>query len=123
MPKQLSRKICMDILCEWEESSKFIDSIIETQCDNSNLTSRDRAFVQNIILGVIRNLTVLESWLYKLRKGKIDSDIRRIIFLGLYQILMMRVPDHAAVNETVNLATTRARGLLNAILRLSLIHI
>ena len=32
---------------------------------------------------------------------------------------MMRVPDHAAVNETVNLARTRARGLVNAILRRS----
>ncbi len=119
MPKQLSRKICIDILCEWEESSKFIDSIIESKCNNSALTSRDRAFVQNITLGVIRNLTVLETWLYKLRKGKIDSDLRLIIFLGLYQILMMRVPDHAAVNETVNLARTRARGLVNAILRRS----
>ena len=117
MPKQLSRKICIKILCEWEESSKFIDSIIESQCDNSGLDSRDRAFVQNITLGVIRNLTVLESWLYELRKGKIDSDIKRIIYLGLYQVLLMRVPDHAAVNETVNLARTRARGLVNAILR------
>lgn len=117
MPKQISRKICIEILNEWEESSKFIDSIIENQCEKSNLNPRDRAFVQNITLGVIRNLTVLESWLYDLRKGKIDSDIKRIIYLGLYQILMMRVPDHAAVNETVNLARKRARGLVNAILR------
>ncbi len=117
MPKQLSRKICIKILCEWEESSKFIDSIIESECNNSELDPRDRAFIQNITLGVIKNLTVLENWLYELRKGKIDSDIRRIIYLGLYQILLMRVPDHAAVNETVNLARTRARGLVNAILR------
>ena len=117
MPKQLSRKICIKILCEWEESSKFIDSIIESECNNSELDPRDRSFIQNITLGVIKNLTVLENWLYELRKGKIDSDIRRIIYLGLYQILLMRVPDHAAVNETVNLARTRARGLVNAILR------
>ena len=79
MPKQLSRKICIKILCEWEESSKFIDSIIESECNNSELDPRDRAFIQNITLGVIKNLTVLENWLYELRKGKIDSDIRRII--------------------------------------------
>ncbi len=117
MPKQLSRKICIKILCEWEESSKFIDSIIESECSNSELDPRDRAFIQNITLGVIRNLTVLENWLYQLRKGKTDSDIKRIIYIGLYQILLMRVPNHAAVNETVNLARTRARGLVNAILR------
>jgi 16S rRNA (cytosine967-C5)-methyltransferase len=38
--------------------------------------------------------------------------------LGLYQLAFLdRVPDHAAVNETVSLAPRRARGFVNAILR------
>ena len=51
---------------------------------------------------------------------RIDPPVLRILRLGLYQIHWMRVPDHAAVNESVELAkkvAPRGRGFVNAILR------
>jgi 16S rRNA (cytosine967-C5)-methyltransferase len=50
-----------------------------------------------------------------------DSDIQALLLLGLYQLTQMRVPDHAAVSETVaataELKKPWARGLVNGVLR------
>ena len=46
-----------------------------------------------------------------------SSETRRVLYIGIYQILLMRTPDHAAVNETVNLANGKSKGMVNAILR------
>ena len=117
MASKHTRRTCAAILRDWEESTTFIDKIIDRHCTKAGLEPRDRAFVQNITLGIIRNLTLLGTWIDMLRKGKIGNEEQRLLELGLYQVLLMRVPDHAAVNETVELARPRARAMVNAVLR------
>ncbi len=50
-----------------------------------------------------------------------DADVRALLLIGLYQLLHMRTPSHAAVSETVNAAATLkknwAKGLINGVLR------
>ena len=111
------RKISLSILREWEDSSNFIDSILDKKFRSNNLSHLDKAYVQNMTLGIIRNLSLLDYYVEKLRKSKMSSETRRILYVGIYQILLMRTPDHAAVNETVNLANRKIKGLVNAILR------
>ncbi len=111
------RKISLSILREWEDSSNFIDSILDKKFRSNNLSQLDKAYVQNMTLGIIRNLSLLDYYVEKLRRSKMSSETRRILYVGIYQILLMRTPDHAAVNETVNLANGKSKGLVNAILR------
>jgi 16S rRNA (cytosine967-C5)-methyltransferase len=91
----------------------------------SNLSdSRDRAFVQAICYGVCRFYTrldvVLSGLLQKPMKAK-DSDVHALMMVGLYQLMAMRLPEYAAVTETVNAADKLrkpwAKGLINAVLR------
>jgi 16S rRNA (cytosine967-C5)-methyltransferase len=85
---------------------------------------RDRSFVQALCYGVCRYYArldvILSHLLSKPMKAK-DSDVHALLLVGLYQLLEMRVPEHAAVAETVNAAQKLkkpwARGLVNAILR------
>ncbi len=112
-----ARRVCAGILREWQETSSFIDAILDRHCTKAGLDSRDRAFVQNVTIGVVKNLALLDSWIDELRKGKLGAEEQRLLEIGLYQVLLMRVPDHAAVNETVALARPRARPLINAVLR------
>ena len=98
MANKNTRRTCAAILRNWEESTTFIDKLIDRHCTKAGLDSRDRAFVQNITLGIIRNLTLLGTWIDMLRKAKIGNEEQRLLELGLYQVLLMRVPDHAAVN-------------------------
>ena len=90
----------------------------------SALPDRDRPLVRELCFGVVRWYyrlqAILEQMLDRPIKFK-DSDIRALILVGLYQLLYMRVPAHAAVGETVQaargLGKPWAAGLINGLLR------
>lgn len=77
----------------------------------------DRSLAQAIVFGVLRNKTWLGSVITKLRKGKLDQQTRLLLEIGLCQTFIMNLAEHAAVFETVDLAPTKVKGLINAILR------
>ncbi|MBW3670669.1 MAG: hypothetical protein KY432_03250 [Acidobacteria bacterium] len=84
---------------------------------------RDEAFLRTLLHGVIRwrlTLDHLISHLSGREIAKIDQPVLTILRLGIYQLHWTRVPDHAAVNESVDLAkrqAPRGRNFVNAILR------
>ena len=82
----------------------------------------DRAFVQALCYGVIRQYYSLEFILKRLLSKPLktkDNDIKSLLLIGLYQLQYMRVKPHAAVSETVAAAKHKpwAKSLINAILR------
>ncbi len=87
--------------------------------------SRDRALAEQIEIGVVKNLLLLQHLLqhYSGRALKsIDPLVQKIIVIGLYQLrFLQRIPDSAAVNEAVEqakrLGLGRASGFVNAVLR------
>jgi 16S rRNA (cytosine967-C5)-methyltransferase len=60
---------------------------------------------------------LLDHWISKLRDGKVDAETRDILRVGLCQLLILNLPDHAAVNETVEAGKASVRSLINAVLR------
>lgn len=62
----------------------------------------------------------VEPWLRQPFRSK-DLDVLQLLIVGAYQLHHTRVPDHAAISETVNacgrLGKPWARGLVNAVLR------
>lgn len=90
----------------------------------TGLPPRDQALLQELCYGVCRfahryNL-LAESLLRKPFKAK-DADLQALLLLGIYQLLESRIPDHAALAGTVEVATELrkhwAKGLLNGVLR------
>lgn len=85
---------------------------------------RDRALLQQLCYGSLRHYhrldAVLRQLLRKPLKDK-DGDINALLILGLYQILDMRIPDHASISTTVEasreLKKPWASGLINGVLR------
>jgi 16S rRNA (cytosine967-C5)-methyltransferase len=77
-----------------------------------------------LVYGSLRHFFTLErlvvSCLDRPLRNK-DQDIMALLLVGAYQLLFMRIPDHAAINETVaatgQLKKPWARGLVNAVLR------
>ncbi len=92
--------------------------------DKDQLAERDLALCRALAYGVCRWYLALQEvvmgYLRKPMKKK-DKDLEVILLLGLYQLAMMDVEHHAAVNETVKLTLwqnkTWAKGLVNAVLR------
>ena len=84
--------------------------------------SKDRAFIQALCYGVIRQYHrldfILQQLLTKPLRNK-DTDIKMLLLMGLYQLKFMRVKSHAAVSETVSAAKKKswAKSLINGVLR------
>jgi 16S rRNA (cytosine967-C5)-methyltransferase len=86
---------------------------------------RDRAFVQSLCYGVVRDYPRLRFLLDRLARKPIrDLEVRMLALIGLHQLRAMQVKPHAAVSETVEAARRKpwAKPLLNAVLRNYLRH-
>ena len=70
-----------------------------------------------LFYGVLRNLSLLDFWIARLRSAPLADDARDLLRLGVYQLFLLRTPEHAAVFETVALAPRKIRSLINAVLR------
>ncbi|MBN7797120.1 16S rRNA (cytosine(967)-C(5))-methyltransferase RsmB [Parahaliea mediterranea] len=88
------------------------------------VAGRDRALLQELCYGSLRHWPRLAGLAGQLLDKPLrdkDRDVFALILVGLYQLAVTRVPDHAAVAATVG--ATRAlnkgwaRGLVNALLR------
>jgi 16S rRNA (cytosine967-C5)-methyltransferase len=91
--------------------------------DASRLDTRERAFLHELVLGTLRLRGVLDHALGPLLDrppDRVDPVSLDILRLGAHQMLHLRVPDRAAVSESVELAKVeapRAAGFVNAVLR------
>ncbi|MBN2037709.1 MAG: 16S rRNA (cytosine(967)-C(5))-methyltransferase RsmB [Chitinispirillaceae bacterium] len=121
-----ARRHIVLILAQIDRHPGCMERIVDQSLDRARLDHRDKRFVFEIVYGIVRRRLTLDYIIgplldnAQLRK---NETLRRILRLGLYQLIYMdRVPDHAAVNETVALAKqdpeTRAlAGVVNGVLR------
>lgn len=114
------RQVALQCLQKWEAGNAFAETVIDQMADKARLVTSDRNLMQAIVFGVLRNKTWLAYVLGTLREGRLDQQTRIILEIGLCQIFLMRLAKHAAVFETVNIASAKTRGLVNAILRTAL---
>jgi 16S rRNA (cytosine967-C5)-methyltransferase len=110
------RAACVEALLRWEKGAEFADAILHQALDQNRFSTLDRALFMEIFYGVIRFRRALDFLIGKLREEETDGRTRDALRIGLYQLLRMRIPQHAAVNETVTTAG-RARSVVNAMLR------
>ncbi len=115
----IALKICLTVIEKGRSLSQALPEGLVQFSDR-----RERNFTQNMVLGTLRWQVRLEAIRGQLLKKKLkakDEDINQLILLGLYQILYMETPEHAAVSETVavlpKLKKPWAKGLVNGVLR------
>jgi len=123
MPKQEKnvRRAAVSALRAWSKGHDYAESVIEKHAVRNNLSGSDRALLQAILMAVLRHRNLIDHWIGKIRRGKLDHEVRDILRVGVAQLMILRIPDHAAVYETVNCGRTPARGLINAVLRKTLL--
>ncbi len=111
------RQTALNCLRSWHAGRSFAETLVDRESSRAAHPPADRHLVQALVFSVLRNQTWLNHVIGTLRKGKLDVEARLILQLGLSQLFLLGMADHAAVYETVNLASVRLRGLVNAILR------
>jgi len=95
----------------------------------ASLGRRDRALALELAYGVIRLRARLDHELAHFvdrRPDRVEPRVRSWLRLGLYQLRELRIPDHAAVGETVEgvrrTVGARATGFVNGVLRAAARH-
>ncbi len=88
------------------------------------VADRDRALLQELSYGTLRWYGYLQAIAAELLNKPLksrDQDIFYLVLVGLYQLIYMRIPAHAVVDETVSVTDRLnkrwAKGLVNAVLR------
>jgi len=112
-----SRRAASEALQRWESSRAFADSIVE-KVIRASLDGADADLAVEIFYGSIRWKArldfVMDQSTFKIK----EMGVRCLLRTGLYQLLFLdRVPEYAAVNETVALAPSNRTSLVNAFLR------
>ncbi len=120
-----ARSIAINTLLKIDRDSAYSNIAIDKMLENSLLENRDKAFATSIIYGVLERKNTLQYIISKYSKTPIKK-LKPFILISLetalYQILFMdKVPDSAAVNETVKIVRkskfSALGGFVNAILR------
>ncbi len=112
-----ARALALKVLGRVEKDSAFANIALRTALDKSELDERDKALVAELVYGVTRMRRSCDFLIDRFISKKLHPDVRTILRLGAYQLHWMKVPDHAAVNDSVSLAPKWAKGLCNAVLR------
>jgi 16S rRNA (cytosine967-C5)-methyltransferase len=101
----------------------FVENLLDEELSRHPLSQADRGLCQELVYGIARWQAALD-WLIGRKTGnRVQKPVLQLLLrLGLYQIFWLdRIPPHAAVHETVQLAKELGfgaqAGFLNAILR------
>ena len=115
------REIACRTLLKMSASGGYSNLSLDAAIKKHEPDPRDRALLTQLVMGVIERQVTLDyyiSALCNMDERKIEPEVRTILRLGLYQLAFTdKIPDHAAVSETVALAPRRAAGFVNAMLR------
>lgn len=113
----------MRVLRRRGDSGEYVERLLENELAGRGLTPPDRALCQELVYGIVRWQTTLD-WLVARKTGNRPQNaaLRLLLHLGLYQLFwLQRIPNHAAVHETVELGKQLGfgaqAGFLNAVLR------
>lgn len=126
LQKKISaRAMALEILYLVDHDEAYSNLALNSVLEKHRPEKQDRGFTTELVYGTLRNRNTLDWVLGRFLKKPISGLtpwIRNILRAGVYQIMFMdKVPESAAVNESVNLARRYGHkgtaGLVNGVLR------
>jgi 16S rRNA (cytosine967-C5)-methyltransferase len=118
----LARQVAFRVVRRVFEQGAYADRALHGEA--RGLQRRDRAFAQQLAFGTVQRRASLDFLVEALARPvrTLDAPVLAALRLGLYQLVFLDgVPEHAAINESVELAKGHAgkggHKLVNAVLR------
>jgi 16S rRNA (cytosine967-C5)-methyltransferase len=123
MPTSPARTVAFDILLRVEQHDAYASELLHSH-RLDGLASDDRGLATELVMGVLRWRSRLDEAIAAAAARsleKLDCEVLTALRLGVYQLRYLRIPAHAAINESVDLVRrARKRSAVpfaNAILR------
>lgn len=119
-----SRSVALDLLNKVTFEDSYANLVMPALLEEAKLNTRDSALAQELAFSTLRWQLTYDFILGQVSSrpvNEIDAIVLNALRLGAHQLLKMRIPPHAAINETVNLiravAGEKAVGFANGVLR------
>jgi len=119
-----ARLLVFDLLSQVNREGAYANIRLPDLLSKSKLNAKDRALATEMAYGTLRMQGLLDHIAGKFTDrpfNELDPKIQDLLRMGIYQLTQMRIPDHAAVGETVEVARKVAgdskASYVNAILR------
>ena len=126
MKNETARSVAAELLLRSEKSRSYANLALDAALKRGTLSGADAALCAALVYGVVERRRTLDYQLDSLLQKplmQLPAEARAALRLGLYQLFYMRrVPAHAAIHESVELAKASPKsrhlaGLVNAVLR------
>ncbi|MEY4433994.1 MAG: hypothetical protein RIR16_34 [Actinomycetota bacterium] len=125
-PRPTARSVALDLLEAVEFDDAYANLVLPKLLQRAELPTRDAALAQELAFGTLRWQLFYDRVIEECARrysDEIDLEVLLILRLGVHQLLATRIPPHAALSETVELAKTRLKpsaiGFINGVLRRS----
>jgi 16S rRNA (cytosine967-C5)-methyltransferase len=120
-----AREVAFEVIRRTFEGGSWADRALRATAERAGLEGRERGQAQRLAYGAVQRRGTSDHLIALLAErpaGELDPPVRAALRLGLYELLFAEsVPDHAAVDQAVELAkragARRGAGLVNAVLR------
>ena len=119
------RNTALNVLMKIEQDNAYSNIALNNAIRENKLSGVDSSFVSALVYGVLERKITLDYIIKQYSKiplRKIEIKTKMILRLGILQLIFMdKIPESAAVNESVNLAKKhklqKSSGFINGILR------
>jgi len=119
-----ARSVALELLNKVTQEDSYANLVMPSLLDAAKLETRDAAFAQELAFSTLRWQLTYDAILDTVSSRpvtEIDATLLNALRLGCHQLLQMRVPAHAALNETVQLIRyacgEKMVGFANGLLR------
>lgn len=120
---ETARNLALAVLEDVFVNQAYSNIALNKHLKGSQLSAADKGLVTEIVYGTVARKLTLEWYLshFIQDRDKLDNWLHVLLLMSAYQLCYLdKVPDHAVVNEAVELAKARKKGsekLVNAVLR------
>jgi len=122
--KPNARTVALELLLAVEHKDAYANLILPKLITKAKLSTLDAALCQELAFGTLRSALFYDFTIEAAAKRdieEIDIDLLWCLRMGAHQLLSMRIPNHAALNETVELVkikiSPKVSGFANSVLR------
>jgi len=113
-----ARETALNVLIACRKEGAWSNGVLKEYLSRDRLDRREAALATRLCYGVLQNRMKLDFYLQQLLTGKLRDlhpVVHDILHLGLYQLYEMdKIPESAAVNESVDLAKKYCKKQRNA---------
>ncbi len=120
-----ARKLAASALSKVENDASYSNIVLNELFSQNEISEIDKSFISALFYGVLDRKITIDFYINSVSKVKVrkmDPITKQALRIAVYQIVyMQKVPDSAAVNESVNIvkysAEKRNSGFVNGVLR------